>query len=183
MISRAQIAERAAVEGLQILGVAPAMPEDDLKPGIKSLVLLGPNEPGFWHIFQRSDEAKDGEPDPLDRWSRRVIGRMACDLGGKAYLPFGGPRGGRSLIGPSGAVLAGPRPLGLSFMNGWGFSFRSGARSESRMISRLNAVRSRAMAALTGPASMRARPRRSVLKATTFLPARRGLIREQVRSA
>lgn len=91
MISRAQIAERAAVEGLQILGVAPAMPEDDLKPGIKSLVLLGPNEPGFWHIFQRSDEAKDGEPDPLDRWSRRVIGRMACDLGGKAYLPFGGP--------------------------------------------------------------------------------------------
>ena len=30
-------------------------------------------------------------PDPVDRWSRRVIGRLACDLGAKALFPFGGP--------------------------------------------------------------------------------------------
>jgi len=27
----------------------------------------------------------------VDRWSRRVIGRLACDLGAKALFPFGGP--------------------------------------------------------------------------------------------
>jgi len=27
----------------------------------------------------------------VDRWSRRVIGRIACDLGAKALFPFGGP--------------------------------------------------------------------------------------------
>ena len=30
-------------------------------------------------------------PDPVDRWSRRVVGRLACDLGAKALFPFGGP--------------------------------------------------------------------------------------------
>jgi ferredoxin len=36
-------------------------------------------------------EWQDGTLDPLDRWSRRVIGRVACDLGAKALFPFGGP--------------------------------------------------------------------------------------------
>jgi hypothetical protein len=38
-----------------------------------------------------SDEFRDGRPDPIDRWSRRVIGHMACDLGARALFPFGGP--------------------------------------------------------------------------------------------
>jgi epoxyqueuosine reductase len=55
----------------------------------RSVVLLGPREPGFWpHLKAQPEWA--GE-DPVDRWSRRVIGRLACDLGGKARFPFGGP--------------------------------------------------------------------------------------------
>jgi hypothetical protein len=39
----------------------------------------------------QATEFRDGRPDPIDRWSRRVIGHMACDLGAKALFPFGGP--------------------------------------------------------------------------------------------
>jgi hypothetical protein len=54
------------------------------------LLLLGPKEPGFWaHL--KSQPEWDGAPDPVDRWSRRVIGCIACDLGAKALFPFGGP--------------------------------------------------------------------------------------------
>jgi epoxyqueuosine reductase len=54
-------------------------------------------------------------PDPIDRWSRRVIGHMACDLGAKALFPFGGPpwhpfiawakRSGRAWESPVGFLV------------------------------------------------------------------------------
>jgi hypothetical protein len=50
---------------------------------------LGPREPGFWAHLKAQPEW--GGSDPIDTWSRRVIGRIACDLGGKARFPFGGP--------------------------------------------------------------------------------------------
>ena len=51
--------------------------------------MIGPKEPGFWPHLQAQPEWNG--PDPVDRWSRRVIGRVACDLGAKALFPFGGP--------------------------------------------------------------------------------------------
>lgn len=83
------IAARAAGERLAVLGGFHPGDGDDL-PGIGTLVLLGPAEPGFWAHVTAQPEFTDGRPDPLDRWSRRVIGQMACSLGGKAYFPFGG---------------------------------------------------------------------------------------------
>jgi len=53
-------------------------------------VLLGPG-PGFWPAFTASDEGGDGAPDPLDRWSKRVIGALAADWGGEALFPSDGP--------------------------------------------------------------------------------------------
>jgi epoxyqueuosine reductase len=57
--------------------------------------LRGPQEPGFWpHLKAQPEWAnfqQGGRPDPVDRWSRRVIGTLACDLGAKALYPFGGP--------------------------------------------------------------------------------------------
>lgn len=55
----------------------------------RTLLMIGPKEPGFWPHLQAQPEW--GGPDPVDRWSRRVIGRVACDLGAKALFPFGGP--------------------------------------------------------------------------------------------
>lgn len=54
-------------------------------------VLIGPDEPRFWPIFAQSAEFSDGQPDPLDRWSRRVLDQIAADVGGTARYPFGGP--------------------------------------------------------------------------------------------
>jgi epoxyqueuosine reductase len=86
----AEIEARAAVHHLSVLGGFAAAPDDDLPRGTKTLLMLGPLEPGFWPHLTAQPEWGSG-PDPVDRWSRRVIGTMACDLGGKALFPFGGP--------------------------------------------------------------------------------------------
>lgn len=77
------IAAAARRVHLTPLGVAL---EDD-----QQIVLLGPDEPGFWPYFQSQPEASDGAPDPLDRWSGRVISTLAESLGATPRFPFGGP--------------------------------------------------------------------------------------------
>ena len=72
-------------------GFAVQADEAGLPPGTRTLLLLGPAEPGFWDHLTAQPEWQDGQPDPVDRWSRRVIGQLACDLGAKALFPFGGP--------------------------------------------------------------------------------------------
>jgi epoxyqueuosine reductase len=77
-------------ERLEVLGgFAVADGEEGFPAGTRTLLLLGPKEPGFWAHLQTQPEWAG--PDPVDRWSRRVIGRIACDLGAKAQFPFGGP--------------------------------------------------------------------------------------------
>lgn len=56
-----------------------------------TLILLGPDEPAFWPVFTASPEYADGAPDPLDRWSKRVIGGLAQTLGAGAEFPSDGP--------------------------------------------------------------------------------------------
>ncbi|WP_421702730.1 ferredoxin [Aliiroseovarius sp.] len=56
-----------------------------------TVVLLGPHEPGFWGVFSASPEYLDGQPDPLDRWSKRMIGGLAEAWGGAAVFPSDGP--------------------------------------------------------------------------------------------
>ncbi|WP_300518999.1 ferredoxin [Aliiroseovarius sp.] len=57
----------------------------------ETVVLLGPHEQGFWAVFSASAEYLDGAPDPLDRWSKRVIGALAAAWGGTAVFPSDGP--------------------------------------------------------------------------------------------
>ncbi|MEM9779189.1 MAG: ferredoxin [Pseudomonadota bacterium] len=75
--------------GLTVLGRCPTLPQDDL-PGAQSLALIGPCG-GFWEVFRGSPEATDGAPDPLDRWSRRVLEHVAGQTNATAVFPFGGP--------------------------------------------------------------------------------------------
>ena len=56
-----------------------------------TLVLVGNTGPGMWAAFSASEEAAAGAPDALDRWSRRVVSRLAHVLGGAPHFPFGGP--------------------------------------------------------------------------------------------
>ncbi|MCX7889505.1 MAG: ferredoxin [Rhodobacteraceae bacterium] len=84
------IAGLAAPHRLAVMGAFHPAPADGVPHPVGTLILLGPAEPGFWaHVT--AEPEWDGRPDPIDRWSRRVIGRLACDLGGKAWFPFGGP--------------------------------------------------------------------------------------------
>ncbi|MEM1236405.1 MAG: ferredoxin [Pseudomonadota bacterium] len=74
--------------GLRVSGGFAPGSSDGLPEKVRSLVLLSPSD-DFWSIFTASHEYQGGAPHPMDRWSRRVIGRLACELGAKAYFPFG----------------------------------------------------------------------------------------------
>lgn len=79
----------AAQERLIPLGHCSVIETDNLSGG--SIILLGPDEPDFWPHFTGSPEYGDGDMDPLDRWSTRVIADLANQLDGTALFPFGGP--------------------------------------------------------------------------------------------
>jgi hypothetical protein len=62
----------------------------DCPDGADTIALVGPDEPRFWGIFCQSDEYRDGDSNPLDRWSRRVVSQIAEAVGGAPLFPFGG---------------------------------------------------------------------------------------------
>nr|WP_241865395.1 ferredoxin [Paracoccus salsus] len=70
-------------DGLTVAGLAPL--------DGRTLALIAPDEPRFWGVFTAAPEFADHAPDPLDRWSRRVIGGWAAGLGAEAVFPSDGP--------------------------------------------------------------------------------------------
>lgn len=110
-----QIARAARADRLMVMGAFHPETGDGLPEFAQTLVLLGPAEPGFWAHVTAAPEFGDGRADPLDRWSRRVIGKLACVCGGKARFPFGGPpwhpflawakRSGRAWGSPVGLLV------------------------------------------------------------------------------
>ncbi len=58
---------------------------------LRTIALIGVAGRRGWDAFAASPEAHDGENDPLDRFSRRIIGGLAEALGAVAFFPFGGP--------------------------------------------------------------------------------------------
>jgi hypothetical protein len=82
--------------GLAYRGAFHPAPEDrvpaltDGSPAL-TVVLLGWTGSAQWPVFAASPEANDGRPHPLNRWSKRVIDRMAIELDAAAFYPFDGP--------------------------------------------------------------------------------------------
>lgn len=62
-----------------------------LEPIISDEVVLLAPLPQFWTEFTQAFEYADGKPDPLDRYSKRVIGALANALGVEAFFPSDGP--------------------------------------------------------------------------------------------
>lgn len=77
--------------GLAVVGGFHPTTEDGAPPAARTLLLIGADGDRMWEVFHRSAEASDGAADPLDRWSRRVIGSVAAQIGAEALFPFGGP--------------------------------------------------------------------------------------------
>ena len=78
-------------EGIAVTGAFITQDGDGAPEGVGAICLLGADGDRMWGIFSLSPEAVDGQPDPLDRWSRRVIEGLAARLNAVALFPFGGP--------------------------------------------------------------------------------------------
>ena len=100
---------------LEILGIVDLDGDQDAPAGMNRLVLLGPAPHNFWPEFSTSPENLDNNADPIDRWSKRVIGDWAQRINGHAIFPFGGPpyapflrwaaASGRAWSSPVGALV------------------------------------------------------------------------------
>ena len=89
-----EIAACLAPEGLAFRGALHLEAgEISLPPVVdaRTLILVGFVGAAGWPAFESSPERRDGGADPLDRWSRRVVGALAERCGGVALYPFGGP--------------------------------------------------------------------------------------------
>jgi hypothetical protein len=124
-VTLAAIAAAGHPHGLAVLGAFHPGPDDAAPPGCSTLVLLGPDGACLWPVFSASPEYADGGPNPLDRWSARVIGGLATHLGATAVFPFGGPpyapfiawarRTGRAWNSPVGLLVHDTQGLFVSF--------------------------------------------------------------------
>lgn len=85
------LTEAAAAAGLAVRGGFHPDAADGAPAGTGTIVMLGWTGGAQWPVFAASAEAGDGRADPLDRWSRRVVGGLAAAFGGVALFPFGGP--------------------------------------------------------------------------------------------
>ena len=113
----------AAIEsrGLSYRGAFhPAAEDLPDAPGVGTLVLVGFTGNTNWRYFRGSPEAQDGAPDPLDRWSFRVIGALADELGAAALFPFQGPPWLPFLKWARKAEPVHPSPLGMLIHPDWG---------------------------------------------------------------
>jgi hypothetical protein len=83
-------------QGLRLAGQFAATDADALPalPDGRSagwLCLVGMAGSVIWHHFSQSPEYRDGQPDPLDRWSQRIGEALAQRFGALALFPFQGP--------------------------------------------------------------------------------------------
>ena len=120
-----ELAASFAAQGLALRGGFHPTPSDDV-PDLPNgrptgtLLMLGWTGGRQWPAFAASPEYGDGKPNPLDRWSRRLIGAAALSLGGLALYPFGGPPHLPFLRWAARAEAVTPSPLGLLIHPDWG---------------------------------------------------------------
>jgi epoxyqueuosine reductase len=123
--------QAVAAEGLAVVGAFHTQAGDRAPEGIGTICLLGARRGEMWAVFAASAEATDGQPHPMDRWSRRVIGRLARALDAVALFPFGGvpyqpfqawaARGEAAVSSPVGMQVTHGRGLWTSYRGALGF--------------------------------------------------------------
>lgn len=121
--------------GLSIVGSFDIEPKDQLAG--RSVVIVANAGSSFWPNFRTSAEYVDGRADPLDRWTRRTVGRIAERIGASAVYPFDGPP-----YHPfqRWAVRADPRiaasPTGIAIHPEWGlwWALRAALLFDERLV-------------------------------------------------
>lgn len=107
-----RVKQAARAADLIIMGALHPRVSDAKELESGTLILLG-TAGSFWPTLKAAPEWCGS--DPVDRWSTRVIGQMAQDLGAEAHFPFGGPpyapfidwalKSGRTFSSPVGALV------------------------------------------------------------------------------
>ena len=120
----ASIVARAAAVGLSVRGAFHPSADEAQQLSIMAAtdgtcVLLGFTGGVQWPCFASSVEATDGIPDPLDRWSRRLIGALAWEFGAGEVYPSGQPRVPFQRLAAR-AESVHPSPIGLLIHREWG---------------------------------------------------------------
>lgn len=83
--------ETLAQHALTALGTLPADPAF-CPSDAQALMLVGPMGGDIWWSgLKANPEWQDGQPDPVDRWSRRTLTAIATLVGGTALFPSDGP--------------------------------------------------------------------------------------------
>ena len=83
--------QELAVHGLASLGSFEPGPGDHFPETARSILLAGNVGSSLWPYFAASAEFADGKPDPLNRWSARVLEEIAQSHGIGVVFPFEGP--------------------------------------------------------------------------------------------
>lgn len=95
MDTRARLDDLLHEHGLFVRGVTRLTADEveayALDADRRQLALVGNIGSSYWPQFSRSSEFADGEPDPLDRWSRGVATSIAQELSLRPLYPFEGP--------------------------------------------------------------------------------------------
>ena len=130
----AAVAGAVEATGLAVVGAFHPREGDGLPADTATLLLLGPASGAMWQAFSAAPEASDGRPDPLDRWSKRVIGGLAARLRATALFPFGGPpwhpfqrwaeRGEGAVVSPVAMQATAGRGLWASYRGALAFAAR-----------------------------------------------------------
>ena len=94
--SRASLEQALAPHGLRVLGgLAPdardALPELPAGRSAAVIWLVGQVGSECWSAFSASAFYGDGQPDPMDRWSKSIGNALALQWGGLAIYPSDGP--------------------------------------------------------------------------------------------
>ncbi|MEW2915489.1 ferredoxin [Ruegeria sp. ANG10] len=107
-----RVEQAAQQAGLIVMGALHPHRVDAKQLDRGTLILLGAGQ-SFWPTLKSAPEWQGDHP--VDRWSTRVVGQLARDLGAEAHFPFGGPpyapfidwalKSGRTFSSPVGALV------------------------------------------------------------------------------
>ncbi len=120
----ARIVDAIEAEGLAQRGGFLTVPEDAVPPlpdgrAAAAVVLAGDVGGRMWPAFEAARARFTGE-DPLDAWTREVVGRVAEVTGGHPLFPFGGPPYHPFQRWARRAEPVHPSPVGILIHPDWG---------------------------------------------------------------
>lgn len=83
-----ELEKRLQPHGLKLRGAFHVEPDDVVPDDTATVVLTGNAGPSMWEVFskERQDEAHS-----LDAWTKRVVGKIAAEFGGRGVYPSDGP--------------------------------------------------------------------------------------------